>query len=53
MLVGSRVETKISLRLGFFLYARTEQAIIGFFITVYRFNYSIFIILTMSTLRRL
>ena len=29
MLVGSRVETKISLRLGFFLYARTEQAIIG------------------------
>ena len=52
-LVGSRVETKISLRLGFFLYAITGRAIIDFFITVCRCKYSFFIILLMSMLRRL
>ena len=48
--VGSRVETKISMRLGFFLYAITGSVIIGFFITVCRCKYSSFII---STLQRL
>ena len=50
---GSRVETKISFRLGFVLYAITGHAIVGFFISFCRTKYSSFIIFPMSTLRRL
>ena len=50
-LVGSRVETKICNM--HILYAITGRAIIGFFITVCRCKDSSFLILPMSTLRRL